>query len=185
MVDAGISIAELLASSVPLEWYEAVAITQGLCDTLGKWGDEMGRVRIQADTVFLSAAGSVNVTTGKSSTGPTPLQQIAELLRALLADKAIPTPLRLAVTQASVSSSVEEWSKMVAYYERPNRADLIRAVYARTVNLSASASPNIPSAGSSTVDQAPGVSPPAVVSSRRPWKFPRLNSRHEIGRAHV
>ena len=67
--DAGISMAELQGSGMPLEWYEAVAMTQGLCETLSKWGDQMGRMRIQLDSVFINAAGEVNVT-GKRSGGP-------------------------------------------------------------------------------------------------------------------
>ena len=43
--EAGISIAELQSNAVPLEWYEAVAMTQTLCDTLAKWGDQAARVR--------------------------------------------------------------------------------------------------------------------------------------------
>ena len=165
--EAGISIAELQANAIPLEWYEAVAMTQALCETLARWGDHAARVRIEADGVFINAAGEVNLAGGKRSSGSPsakPVEQVAELLRSLLADKAIPTPLRLALTQASVSNSLEEWSKSVAYYERPNRTDLIKGVYERAVNRAASVAPHArPMVSPVVAEETPAVAPPAVV----------------------
>src|SRR6186997_2672107 len=77
--EAGISIAELQSNAIPLEWYEAVAITQALCETLAKWGDHAARVRIAADSVFINAAGEVNVAAGKRPGGPLPVKTVEQV----------------------------------------------------------------------------------------------------------
>jgi hypothetical protein len=59
----------------------------------------------------------------------------AELLREMLADQSVPTPLRLVLSQTTETDSLQDWSSRIAYYERPNRAELIRGVYQRAVNV--------------------------------------------------
>ena len=80
-VKQSITIASVLSRSVPLEWYEAVAISQSVCAKLQASGDASGAVRVDTDHVAIDAAGDVHVAAVRKSAGSDALSQVAELLR--------------------------------------------------------------------------------------------------------
>ena len=128
------TIAELLASSIVMEWFEAVAISQAICETLRLSGDGSGPVRISPDLVSIDGSGAVHVAAKRTKDGRSALEEVAGLLKTMLADRDVPTPLRLALSQTATNNSVEEWANTIAYYERPNRAAVIQALYERAKN---------------------------------------------------
>jgi hypothetical protein len=134
------SIAELLASSISIEWYEAVAVSQAICDRLRQSVNDSGSVRIGPSQVFIDESGNVHLAAAPAKGGRRALDEVADLLRSMLPADAIPTPLRLALSQTAMTPSVEEWAKTIAYYERPNRVELIQALYLRANDPSSRAS---------------------------------------------
>ena len=127
-----VSLARLSESGIRIEWFEAVAIIQELCQILTDSSQNSSGTPLNASHVEIKRAGSVLLTReGHSSVT---VRQVGELLGGLLADD-IPVPLRLALSQ-SVSEppfypSVMSFSQALAYFERPNRNALIQAVYNR------------------------------------------------------
>lgn len=171
-----VSVADLLAKAVPLQWFEAVAISQSLCAKLCESGDYAGPVQIDAENVFIDEAGSVGVLALRTATGPSAREGVADLLRATLPEKGVPTPIRLLVSQASVSDSLAEWLKTLEYYERPDRPGLVQAVYRRAEETP---EPVVETAVQrpAAVAPVPAVAPPVVavatlpvpVHGERPW----------------
>jgi len=174
--DAAISIAELQAKSVPMEWYEAVAITQAMCDTLCESGDQRAAIEIRPESVYVTAAGAVGVMPMRSPKAPDAMRQVSDLLHQLLEGKSVPTPLRLALS-TSVSGSLEEWSKMLAYYERPNRIDLIKGVYERAVTISASATAYTRPVSSAPVAEMREAPPTPAVTPPKRRESPAVSKR--------
>ena len=122
---ATVSIADLLARRVALEWFESVAILAGLCSTLA----EKGTTGVPAPPdILLSPDGAIVVG------GPAQRHEddaLPRVLHELLAVVPPPTALRLFVLHAISSSerrSPAAFGKALEYYERPERDAVIRAV---------------------------------------------------------
>src|SRR5687767_1410426 len=75
------TIAELLASSTVIEWYEAVAISQAICETLRLSGDGSGPVHIGPEHVSIDGSGAVHVAAKRTKDGRSALDEVAGLLR--------------------------------------------------------------------------------------------------------
>ena len=130
-----ISLADLKSRRVPVEWFEAVAIVQELCRALLESRVDPEQDRSAAKGVFIDPAGSVRIAQHAGEPGEPAIRQVGELLRTSLAESAFPVPLRLVITQASSTppfyASIAELSNALEYFERPDRAGLVRAVYER------------------------------------------------------
>jgi hypothetical protein len=86
------------------------------------------------------------------------------LLHALLSEAIAPAPLRLFVVQASSSGSyatLQDFAKALAYYGKPGREDLIRALYRRCL----AAKPAAPAVTSAPVEKPPSETPAKTVSA--------------------
>ena len=131
----GISLADLKSRRVPLEWFEAIAVIQELCRAMLEPGVDPGKASLSPKDVFVDPTGRVRVALNAGGKGEGAVRQIGELLRMSLADSTFPVPLRLVITQSSSTppfyASIAELSNALEYFERPNRLDLIRAVYER------------------------------------------------------
>jgi hypothetical protein len=129
-----ISLADLKSRCVPLQWFEAVAIIQGLCGALLESRTVPDEAALSPKHVFIGPAGSIRISSTAAAGEPV-VRQVGELLMMMLADSAFPVPLRLVTTQAISTppfySSIAEVSSALEFYERPDRAGLIRAVYER------------------------------------------------------
>jgi hypothetical protein len=132
--DLPVSIADLVSRDLPMHWSEAVAIVGELCTVLTANSPSEAGVPDAAD-IFITSAGAVVLRQGawrKDDTTP-----LGYILHELLDASSTPTPvpLRLFVSTSISSShaSVSAFAGALAYYERPGRTELIRAVHGRAL----------------------------------------------------
>ena len=172
-----LSVAELMAKSPSLEWYEAVAICQALCDTLQMSGVADAPLRLDPTRVAIDASGSVYV--GSVEGGNRAVDEVVNLLRILLPQENVPTPLRLAMSQSSTVQSVDEWSRSIGYYERPNRALVIRTVYQRAAPAAAADIPELARLAQTSVPSSVAVSAAPLTA---PMESQPLSAQTELPR---
>ena len=142
---AALLIADLIDNHVHLEWHEAVAIAQHLCDVMARDpGANVHRSLVEPWNVEITDAGEVQVLPGGSSSDPL-VKQVGRVLRVLLQDSIAPAELRLVASQASfevpVYSSVDELSAALRHFERPGKEEAIRAAYNRGLEAKMSGLP--------------------------------------------
>jgi hypothetical protein len=145
--DADLSLDSFAASqSVALEtvidrrvfvsWLEAVAILEGTCGALvPEEGSEQGAP--DPSGIFLTAEGTIEV--GRGHRGDS-VQRLARTLHVLTSGQAIPAPLRLFISKWIATDGkrlIAEFARELAYFARPNGADLIREVYQRCISAPA------------------------------------------------
>ncbi len=125
----GISIDEILRREVPIGWDEAVAVVEELCLRLMSGRAD---VRVPGQSDVLIADGTVLIRDGAG--GEPDVCGLGRLLHSLLARATAPAPLRLFVAQATSHgsySSIGDFAKALAYFGKPGREELIRALYSR------------------------------------------------------
>ena len=130
-----ISLANVLALSVPVHWTESVAVIEELCLVLGAAGDTA--LVPDAQDILITAQGAVFVRRG--APGLTDVDALGRLLNALLDPVTTPIPLRLFVAHSIGSekyTSVAAYGEALAYYARPDRQELIQALYQRCLESS-------------------------------------------------
>jgi hypothetical protein len=125
-----VSLAQIAASGIAVNWDETLAIVQRLCQTLG---EQPGHPALDWATVFIQSTGEITIQSPGSSNADASVQALGELLRTWLGVSSYPMPLSLVVAQATSTPpfyrSVAELSEALSHYERPNRLELIRNVY--------------------------------------------------------
>src|SRR5262245_6801164 len=84
-VDPFVSLAELLSEGVSLEWYESLAIVQGLCGAVLESADQMASSTIGLDTVWIGPDGDVFAIVGPQSPMAA-VHRVGETLGQLLSD---------------------------------------------------------------------------------------------------
>jgi hypothetical protein len=133
----GATLSQLMARQTPIEWFEAVAIIQGLCQALLEAPPPGSRGVPEADDIAIAPEGHVELLA--EGLLEAPVARVARLLHALAEGTALPVQLRLLVLQELSPSpgctSVLEFSTRLALFERPGRANLIREVYERFTRL--------------------------------------------------
>jgi outer membrane biosynthesis protein TonB len=143
-----------VALVIPIHWDEAVAVVQEVIERLSV-SDELPIPSL--DAVLIHESGAVTLRpTKRGERGPV---AAGRMLHSLLASD-VPVALRLFVSQATAPetyASLREFAAGLAYYGKPGRADLIRAVYERyaAANRSGAHHPPLPS-----------VKPPAAENTR-------------------
>jgi hypothetical protein len=123
-----VSVADIRERRVPLEWHEAVAIVAGLCSALV---ESQATTMPAAGEIVLAQDGTIVVRYPSRNTDWVGLPR---LLHKLLSVAPQQTPLRLFVLNAISSEgdkSPAAFGAALAYYERPGRDVLIRAVRER------------------------------------------------------
>jgi hypothetical protein len=129
--DGPARVSEILARGVPIRWDEAVALLQEVLETITAGGGEHAPIPAFED-VLLDGEGAVRVTTARrGERGPV---AAGRALHTLLATADIPLPLRLFVTQANAPethASLQSFADGLAYFGKPGRGELIRAIYER------------------------------------------------------
>ena len=116
-----VTLAELVASNVPLKWYEAVAIVQETCDVAAS--SALGVHIPELAGIEITERGSVRVQPGNPQGDA--VSRAAHTLGALLTDPELPVKLRLLIEVTSTSPqylSLAELSKDLQQFERPRRA---------------------------------------------------------------
>lgn len=140
-VPRAIDMSDLLARSVSIRWDEAVAVVQELIDVLTSGGGDNPPVPDVNDIVIDDSGAVTAKRLGRGERGPI---AAARVLHALLSSGDVPVPLRLFVTQANAPethASLQEFAKGLAYFGRPGRAEMIRALYHRYATSSGNAAP--------------------------------------------
>jgi hypothetical protein len=131
-----ISLAHVLALSVPVHWTEAVAVVEELCQTLTATGGADALVPDPQD-VLITAQGALMVR--RAAPLSADVASIGRLLNALLDPVTTPIPLRLFVAHSIGSEkyrSVASYGEALVYYARPDRTELIQALYRRCLESS-------------------------------------------------
>jgi hypothetical protein len=131
--DLPVSIADLVSRHLPVHWSEAVAIVGELCTVLTANSPSEAAVPDAAD-VFITSAGAVVLRQGARRKHDT--TELGHILHDLLDASSTPTPVRLFMSMSISSNryaSVNAFAEALAYYERPGRTELIRAVHERAL----------------------------------------------------
>jgi hypothetical protein len=131
--DLHVSIADLVSRDLPMHWPEALAIVGELCTVLTANSPSEAAVP-DAEDVFITSAGAVVLRQGARRKHDT--TGLGHILHVLLDASSTPTPVRLFVSMAISSNryaSVNAFAEALAYYERPGRTELIRAVHERAL----------------------------------------------------
>jgi hypothetical protein len=140
-----ISMADLLASNIAIEWFEAVSLVREVCSVLiSERVEESTPDLVQ---ILLTSSGKVTIT--GTAHGDAPVRRLGQLLQALLLRTTDPpVTLRLVLSEAMaappVYGSVADFDGALAYFERPDRYVVLSALYERSMSLDA----NVPMAGS-------------------------------------
>ena len=174
-------VSDVLARGIPIRWDEAVALLQEIVETITAGGGDEAPMPAFED-VLLDEQGGVRVNAARrGERGPV---AAGRALHTLLATADVPLPLRLFVTQANAPEThktLKAFAEALAYFGKPGRADLIRAIcerYRSTAPAASTASapgrpatppplPNNPARGDQILEQrrtAPQWLMPAAVA---------------------
>ncbi len=142
-----VSVADLVGHNVPLQWYEAVAVVQQLCDVLIRGPHPDSHCVPEPAEIFLDASGEVVLGAAGLHTEHS-IKRLGLTLNALLEGTGAPTELRLFVSRTTFEvpaySSIQEFSAGLAYFERPGRIDTLRDVHERAKTVLANRSVDRP-----------------------------------------
>ena len=170
-----LALETVLERRISVSWLEAVAIVEATCAALVSDGDELPAP--DPSDILLTAEGGIEVRTGLGFGfgRADSVQRLARTLHVLTSGQAIPAPLRLFTSKWIASDGnhlIADFAKELAYFARPNGADLIREVYRRcteapvTKKQTTSASKREPENQSEKKKKAPRVSPKPARRSR-------------------
>ena len=159
MLQNHIRLNDLLTRNLNIQWFEGVALVQSVCRLViaGKRSSQdfppPSEIRIAPD-------GSVSLIGASTGAG---VAGAAHTLAQMLSDD-VPVRLRLIVAQATASESsyatLGEFSEALAYFERPDAAQILQQLYARAVLAGPRAEVR------THVDRAPAAEDPLVASKR-------------------
>jgi hypothetical protein len=127
-----VTLETVLQRHITVSWLEAVAIVEATCAALVSDGEEFSAP--DPSDIFLTAEGGIEVRSRFGFGRADSVQRLARTLHVLTSGQAIPAPLRLFTSKWIASDGnrpIAEFAKELAYFARPNGADLIREVYRR------------------------------------------------------
>jgi TonB family protein len=131
VVAGEMTLADLLARGVAVEWFEAVAVVRAITDELERSLDPPGTPDL--GQVWLARGGIVRLS-GVSYENE-PVRRLGQLLQALLTQADPPVSLRLVAGNATapvpIYAGLREFNDAVGYFERPDRPGVLRALLAR------------------------------------------------------
>jgi hypothetical protein len=133
------SLTDLAARGLSLEWFEAVAIVQGLCQAIVESGDNSGPAAPNLNDIYIDSFGGVAATSDGPQTPVAAVQCVGEVLSQILPSNDFMSLRSRIVPRATAAvpsfASVKELSDALAYYERPNRSQIIQSVFERWQSL--------------------------------------------------
>src|SRR5262245_34311531 len=139
---SAIHVGDILAKGVSIRWDEAVALLQEIVEIAAEAGGDNAPIP-GFDDVLIDGEGTVTFqNTRRGERGPV---AAGRALHTLLATADVPLPLRLFVTQANAPethASLPAFAEGLAYFGRPGRDEMIRAIYDRYRSLPAVANSN-------------------------------------------
>jgi hypothetical protein len=163
-----ISMADLLASNLATDWFEAVSLVREVCAVLIS-------ERIQDSTpelgqILLGPTGRITIT--GTAHGDAPVRRLGQLLQALLRSTEPPVTLRRVLSEAMaeppVYPSVTELDAALAYFERPDRYVVLKALYERASKAEISASAVAPVQDLDVIAPLPVSEPAKPKKARKP-----------------
>jgi hypothetical protein len=164
-----LSLGEIQARRTSIEWYDAVAVAQGLCLSMIESDDLVGPDHLDLSSVSIDADGGVAAEASEPGTTIGTIRQIGALLALLLPAHDFmflrERVVAKAIASAPVYRSLQDLSQALAYYERPNRVELIRALYQRAEDGRAVVGAPAPVPLAQVA--APVVQPPSTPKVRR------------------
>jgi hypothetical protein len=127
----GLTLADVLARRVPIEFHEAVAIVRDVTErAIERFGSSDTIPNL--DQIYLLPDGRTDVV-GGTETGE-PVRRMGQLLQGLLTQSDTPVQLRLVISRATAPApayaSIREFGDALGYFERPDRQKILRALYA-------------------------------------------------------
>src|SRR5215210_5535296 len=118
----GLTVSELLARNLSVQWLEGIAIVRGVVACLLAQQGSNPLALPELHQIDLRDDGTV-VITGEIEVAE-PVRRLGQLLQATLTDTDVPVQLRLIVSQATAPSasypSVAAFDQALAYFERPD-----------------------------------------------------------------
>lgn len=164
-----VTLAEVVGRKVPASWFESVAVTQELIATVLAAGSA-ANVRVpELKHIALSSDGGVELL-ADGPDWPSSVHRAGLVLLALTPEEELPLQLRLLVLEEVAPrprlESLAEFHRELAFYERPDRRALVRAVYERFVEMGATEGQSMVPAPL-LEPQAPRRRMPAALTPRR------------------
>jgi hypothetical protein len=134
MTDA-LTLSQILSRGVSLEWQEGVAVVRGVMECLTS--RDLTNRGSDLDQIRILSSGGVEIT-GASKVAD-PVRHLGQLLHVLVRNSNPPAQLRLVISQAIAPSplfeSLSECAQALEYFERPDRAAVLQALFARAIEL--------------------------------------------------
>jgi hypothetical protein len=125
-------LSELLARNVTVETYEAIAVVREVADRVTESSQAAPAVP-DLHQIELASDGQIRIRPGVKIGEP--VRRLGQLLQAMLSQSSPAVQVRLVISQAMAPEpaypSIKEYSEALAYFERPGRAGIIRALRAR------------------------------------------------------
>jgi hypothetical protein len=174
-----VTLANVLASQVSVQWYEAVAVVREVADRLISAASEHAIPELQQ--IRLSPEGHLDI----AGVIPTdePVRRMGQLLQALVANADAPVQLRLVITQATSPTpsyqSVRDYSDALGFFERPERSTVLHTLASRVTAAALSASSDgeltldslAPLPSGKIAEEKKKSSPRSPQSRSRGWAF--------------
>jgi hypothetical protein len=131
MISDTLTLSDVLARGIAVDWYEAVAVVRAVAEVLSR-DPENARLP-ELHQIQISAVGRVNVIAGTAVQEP--VRRLGQLLQATLGQAEPPVQLRLLVSQATAPipayASIAQYDEALGYFERPERVAVLQALYLR------------------------------------------------------
>jgi TonB family protein len=131
VVTGELNLADVLARGVAVEWFEAVAVVRAITEELGRSPDQPSTPDL--GQIWLARHGAVRLS--GVSYADEPIRRLGQLLQALLNQADPPATLRLIAGNATapvpIYAGLREFDEAVAYFERPDRPGVLRALLAK------------------------------------------------------
>ena len=135
---APVLLSVMMASGVSFDWQEATAVVQEICALLGGAATPPSMVMPDQEHVLVHPDGTVSLSSrglGTAKTAGAQVTSLARLLLSLVSESQLPVKLRLtvlsAISDTAPSTTAADFSSALAYFERPGRRAVVRAVYIR------------------------------------------------------
>lgn len=156
-------LSEVLASGVGVEWQEAIAVVRSVAECMSVKPNRSASVP-DLYQIRVSSSGEIDITGGTNTSEP--VRRLGQLLQATIGQSEPPVKLRLIVSEAIAPTpafaSVQELDDALAYFERPDRRDVLRRLYERAAAAPSSTDP----ASAATLDTIAPLTPSGKEGSK-------------------
>jgi hypothetical protein len=133
-----LTLSDVLARGVSVQWHEAVAVVRAVAEALMR-SPEKSQLLPELHQIQVLPDGGVAVIGG--TVVHEPVRRLGQLLQATLGQSEPPVQLRLLVSQATAPipayASMREIDEALGYFERPGRDAVLRDLYTRASQAAA------------------------------------------------